>query len=608
MLQESEKKLHNFLKVSKDVVYQLNLKKMKYDYISLSSREVLGYSPEEIMALGFAKLSSLVHPENREKMTEYFRKLKVQTGEYTAQTIEYRFKHKKTGYRWISDTCSVISDKKSIPVIAIGIIRDITERRQMEGMLRKERDNLINILETVENGLYIANQQYDIEYVNSAFQKEFGRFKGKKCYEYFHNRKSVCPHCKNKIIFTGKTICWEWFCSRNRKTYDIIATPLKNFNSGVSKLVIFHDITGRKKAENELTEVNTLLKSILNSSSQVSIISTDLEGNVLFWNKGAEKILGYKAEEVIGRRKIDILYEDRDTKRKIKEFRARVRKDIKEDNFEVKEVTKDGREIWMNLNVTVIEDKKGNRVGLLGIGEDITERKKAEEQIKRQRGQLSKFSGRLLSAREEEKKKLAVNLHDEVGAMVVALSFSLKSVEQKINRGAGKDAIEDIKKTRKMLLDSVGKLKAMAIHLRPPNLDLIGLPKAMREYISDIRLCTNARIEFTESLGGVKLNEGAAIALYRITQEALNNILKHAHAKNVKIKLDCRKGDIIYKITDDGAGFDMKKFENAEELKMGISGMRERAISLNGQFLIESKPGKGTRITVAIPVPKNGKQ
>ena len=128
----------------------------------------------------------------------------------------------------------------------------IIKHKQTDNALQIERDNFSNILNTINDGIYIADRHYDIQYVNPAIQKGFGSYEGQKCYAYFHERTSVCPWCKNQEVFAGKTVHWEFHVDSNGRTYDLIDTPLKNPDGSVSKLEIFRDITERKLAEADL--------------------------------------------------------------------------------------------------------------------------------------------------------------------------------------------------------------------------------------------------------------------------------------------------------------------------------------------------------------------
>ncbi len=143
-----------------------------------------------------------------------------------------------------------------------------------------------------------------------------------------------------------------------------------------------HEVSHRKNAEAEANEANVFLRSILESSSSISIVSTDITGNILYWNKGAENIFGYRASEMVGRRKIDVLYgADEQTAGVIEETRALVLGQKRKVTCEVREVAKDGRDLWVRLNLTSRRDENGKVVGILGVGEDITERKRLEQML-----------------------------------------------------------------------------------------------------------------------------------------------------------------------------------------------------------------------------------
>jgi PAS domain S-box-containing protein len=146
-------------------------------------------------------------------------------------------------------------------------------------------------------------------------------------------------------------------------------------------LVVVRDITERKRAEENLRETNEFLENILNSSTSISIVSTDLKGNILFWNKGAENIFGYSAEEIVGRQKTDILYHDDETKKLAKEIRSLILKNKRGTSIDIKETKKDGCKLWMNLNLTPRFDGDGHIIGILGIGQDISGRKQAEDAL-----------------------------------------------------------------------------------------------------------------------------------------------------------------------------------------------------------------------------------
>ncbi|TET83297.1 MAG: PAS domain S-box protein [Desulfobacteraceae bacterium] len=208
------------------------------------------------------------------------------------------------------------------------------------------------------------------------------------------------------------------------------------------------EISERKRAEEELQETNKFLKNILDSSSSISIISTDLDSNVLFWNKGAENIFGYKAEEIVGRQKIDILYPDDETKEGIQKIKSSVFSDNKELTFEIREATKDGRELWIHSTLTPRLDENGQIVGILGIGNDITKRKQAEKEKEKLEGQLQHAQkmeavGTLAGGIAHDFNNLLMGIQGNASLMLLDVDPShphyekLRNIEQYIQNAAG---------------------------------------------------------------------------------------------------------------------------------------------------------------------------
>jgi signal transduction histidine kinase len=161
-------------------------------------------------------------------------------------------------------------------------------------------------------------------------------------------------------------------------------------------------------------------------------------------------------------------------------------------------------------------------------------------------------------------------------------------------------AMERVNQTEHVLAQSVERLKAISKDLRPLDLDIVGLPNALRQYFSDTRKHTKIKIDFRENMDEQTIDEEAAIVLYRVTQEAINNILKHAMAKKVKARLYAKENNLTLTISDDGRGFDVEG-RLPETKGLGIRGMTERVLSLGGTLIIKSAVQKGTEIRATIP-------
>jgi two-component system sensor histidine kinase DegS len=259
----------------------------------------------------------------------------------------------------------------------------------------------------------------------------------------------------------------------------------------------------------------------------------------------------------------------------------------------------------LEVNYATLEQKVDERTE--SMQNEISERKFALEELERHEHmleiserKLKEFSRKILSIREEEKKNLARSLHDELGSMTVSLGSILSIAEEEIKDNNLKGAFEGIDRAKNVLKQSVEKLKKISIDLRPPDLDILGLPSALSQYFSNIKDQTKTKIDFNVNLDGNKIDDETAIVLYRVNQEALNNILKHAGARKVEVRLYSQKDDIKLTFRDDGRGFDVE--ERLQKTNgFGIQGMKERIESLGGTFLIKSTPDKGTEILTSIP-------
>ena len=163
----------------------------------------------------------------------------------------------------------------------VDLEEETIDRKKVEKELLLERDNLINILNSMEDGVHIVDKNYNITYVNPSFVKEFGRYEGKKCYNYFYDREEVCPWCKNQEVFKGKTVRRELNSANRQKFYDIIDTPIKNVDDSVSKLAIYRDISEKKKVEQELKESEKKYREAYNRAEFYKDIFTHDINNIL---------------------------------------------------------------------------------------------------------------------------------------------------------------------------------------------------------------------------------------------------------------------------------------------------------------------------------------
>lgn len=215
---------------------------------------------------------------------------------------------------------------------------------------------------------------------------------------------------------------------------------------------------------------------------------------------------------------------------------------------------------------------------------------------------LKEFYKKIFAMQEDEKKRISRDLHDESGQIVIALGASLNVLEKELKSGNIERALEIINENRAMIQDIANRMKSMALNLRPPALDILGLPAVLREYFSQCTKTIPVKIEFNENLKEAKLSENLEITLYRIIQEIVFNSLKHSSARQIKVNLIFSGKKIQLYIEDNGTGFDIQKYiKEFSSYKTGLRTIKERVQILNGTFFIKSNPGQGTRVDIVLP-------
>jgi signal transduction histidine kinase len=248
----------------------------------------------------------------------------------------------------------------------------------------------------------------------------------------------------------------------------------------------------------------------------------------------------------------------------------------------------DGRVVWLRNVVNVIVDGTQPRE-LIGVSVDITERKQAERF-------REEFAGRLLSAQEEERRAIARELHDDIGQSVAFLNITLHNVRQQL---VSPDLIAEVDDVSTLAARIAKDLDRVAQGLHPSSLEYQGLAGSIRTLCREFRKRHSTEVEC--KIDNVPQDmDGAVVAtLYRVSQEALRNIAKHARAKNVTVSLSASPTEVRLSIHDNGAGFDVAATRTGRGL--GLASMSERLKLVGGTFDVDSRIGGGTRIEATVP-------
>jgi two-component system, NarL family, sensor histidine kinase UhpB len=233
---------------------------------------------------------------------------------------------------------------------------------------------------------------------------------------------------------------------------------------------------------------------------------------------------------------------------------------------------------------------------------DVTERRRAEESLRKSHGELRALSERLRTVREEERARIAREMHDEVGQALTALQMDVAWLEKKLPSSASASRETLLAKLRSMaeLIDrTTASVQRIATDLRPGVLDELGLPAALEWYVREFEGRAGIACRIRSNLDGAELDPERATAVFRILQEALTNVARHAGATEVEVHLSADDKRLVLEIKDNGRGVSEDRI--AEGRSLGLLGMRERALSLGGDVSIRGDPGHGTLVTLTIP-------
>jgi PAS domain S-box-containing protein len=373
-----------------------------------------------------------------------------------------------------------------------------------------------------------------------------------------------------------------------------------------------------------------LLAAIVDSSDD-AIVSKTLEGVITSWNAGAERLFGYTAKEAIGQHISMIIPRDRlDEETTIL---ARLNRGERIDHFDTIRLRKDGTALDISLSISPVRDSAGKIIGASKIARDVTGRKRVERElyeseqrfrtladaldtqvqfrtqelrrrnaeILQQSDQLRDLSGRLMFAQDEERRRIARELHDSAGQNLSALGMSLARIEDDAKRDPARLS-KSIKDAQDLIQDLNQEIRTTSYLLHPPMLDESGLSSALRWYIDGLAERSGLSIELNIPDDLERLAPEVELAIFRLVQESLTNIHRHSGSKTAVIRI-AREPDKIYvEVQDHGKGMSQERLAEIQSqgVGVGIRGMRERVRQSHGELTIDSN-SLGTKITAIFP-------
>jgi two-component system sensor histidine kinase UhpB len=320
----------------------------------------------------------------------------------------------------------------------------------------------------------------------------------------------------------------------------------------------------------------------------------DLEGRIADVNPQAVAMLGYNdREELLRKSALDLLQAEDHERFKANMGRALATGLMR--NAEYTMIRKTGQRFAAELSAAVSMNADGRAMGLVMVARDITEHKRAEEELRH-------LSRRIIEAQEAERLRVARELHDGVNQVLASAKMRLRKVED-IAPELKPAAREILSRSHRLIVQALEENRRIAYNLRPSDLDELGLAAACQNFCKELRTRTNLTVGCSVPRLRQHLSAMVELNLFRIIQEAVNNVEKHAHAKTVRVRIFQKGDSMMLQIRDDGRGFDSKASKAGKEKwgGNGLSNMQQRALSVGGACEVKSVPGNGTVITVRVP-------
>src|SRR5260221_2429917 len=510
--------------------------------------------------------------------------------------------------KWLS-TSAYCPQKEHVIVV----MDDITERKRAEEALRKSE----RVLREAESLGHTGSWEHDLvkgEFFNTDenLRLFFGddRSKGASFEDY---TQAIHPDDREFVIQRHAQLLAEGgpreieyrvvWPDGNVHVLLAVATVVRDESGQAIRTYGTNlDITERKQAEDKLQLAYQSLSYHV-ENTPLAVIEFDKDLVVKRWSKRAEEIFGWKASEALGKNIYDddfcIIYKE--DLSAVDTINEELTKGIVNWNLSLnRNYTKEGSVIYCEWYNSVLKDERGNVITILSLVHNVTERKRTEEKLRQVNAELRDLSSHLQNIQENERTTIAREIHDELGQQLTGLKMEVGWLTKKLpDDRALKEKGNEILSIVSEMLKTV---KRIAMDLRPNILDQLGLIAALEWQGQEFEKSRKIKFHFNTNLNDFNPDKNLSTNIFRVHQEALTNITRHAQATEIETTLEKKNNWLRLMIKDNGKGFDTDG--ERDNSSFGLIGMKERALLLRGKLVIESTKRKGTVITLKVPLLK----
>ena len=571
-LRESEQRYRAIFESAAEGILIADIETKKFLFANPAVSAMLGYSEGELLNMGIQD----IHPP--EDMPRNIARFEAAATGKTKVILDIPCVRKDGTIVFVDiNTGMMLLDGREY---LIGLFTDVTERRQAERAVKFQA----MLLDQIDDQVTATDLQGKITYVNVAEARDKGFTKAEligQSVEIFGEDPDFGATQMEIVERTLRDGRWEGeivnYTKRGERRILQVRTRLIHDPQGQPTALcgISTDITDRKAAEDALRESEKRYRQLVEGLNE-GIAATDRSGTITFVNRAFAEIIGDSAEALVGSDFFGSINNyQRDAFR-----RAFLDPSIGSPDYQIMLLRRDDKLLYLSMQGSPIMDDQGNHLGTLIVINDITQRRQAEESLKKAHRQL-------MYAGEQERHAIAKDLHDSLGQQAVAMHLAVESLLTRAKQ-ADNAYVQELARLSQTCESLTEDIRNTCYGLYPPTLEMLGLCAALRQLLRDNEHIINAKMACCEKCEDIRLAPDIEIALFRIAQEAVSNVLRHGKAEHMELNLYMDGMDVVLTVSDDGVDFDVENTEAG----LGLLSMRERANAVGGSLEISSQPGR----------------
>ena len=533
---------------------------------------------------------SKIHPDDQTAIKEEMNSF------ITSETTEtfkmnYRVIRDNGSIAFLEESGYINRDQNGKALRVVGASRDVTDKKKAD----EELEKLSLVARNTLSGVFILGVDKKIQWVNNAFititgftfedaigkspvELLYGKNPPETIFNDLRQRLSEEHTYKSELLHFTKSGKAIWVMLQIQPLYNVAGQVKQYF-------AVQTDITEKKVAENELKKLSMVAKETINA-----VIIRDKELKITWVNNAFTKLYGYSLQEVLGKKPIEFMHGP-ETDKELVENVAAQSQNKKPFSFEIINYTKAGKKILVHVQVQTITSDNGDFEQSFSLLTDITRERELEQIVALEKITKQKqITEAVFAAQERERTEIGRELHDNVNQLLGATRLYIDMARRDDNN---RDSL--LMSSSKYTLTAIEEIRKLSKNLITPLIKEIGLTESIKDLIKDIQIVHPINIQFdAKNIKDETLNQNFKLNIFRIVQEQINNILRHAEAKEITINIEKAPAQLALIIKDDGIGFNT----SLRKAGVGITNIKSRSELFNGAVSLTSEPGKGTALAI----------